>query len=46
MNIHYFFVIDQISKGNSEVEYCSTEDMIDDFMTKPLQVKLFEKFRK
>ena len=46
MNIHCFFVIDQISKGNLEVEYCPTEDMIDDFMTKPLQGKLFEKIRK
>ena len=46
MNIHYFFVTDQISKGNLEVEYCPTGDMIGDFMTKPLQGKLFEKKRK
>ena len=46
MNIRYFFVTDQISKGNLEVEYCPTEEMIGDFMTKPLQGKLFEKFRK
>ena len=37
MNICYFFVTDQISKGNLEVEYCSTNKMIGDFMTKPLQ---------
>ena len=46
MNIRYFFVTDQVSKGNLEIEYCPTGDMIDDFMTKPLQGKLFEKFRK
>ena len=43
MNIRYFFVTDQISKGNLEIEYCPTGDMIGDFMTKPLQGKLFEK---
>ena len=46
MNICYFFVTDQVSKGNLEIEYCPTENMIGDFMTKPLQGKLFEKFRK
>ena len=46
MNIRYFFVTDQVSKGNLEIEYCPTGDMIGDFMTKPLQGKVFEKFRK
>ena len=45
-NIRYFFLTDQIEKGNVQVEYCPTGDMIADFMTKPLQGKLFEKFRK
>ena len=45
-NIHYFFLTDQIQKGNVTVEYCPTTEMIADFMTKPLQGKLFEKFRK
>ena len=45
-NIHYFFLTDQIQKGNVAVEYCSTTEMIADYMTKPLQGKLFEKFRK
>ena len=34
MNMRYFFVTDQISKGNLEVEYCPTAEMISDFMTK------------
>jgi hypothetical protein len=45
-NIRYFFLTDQIKKGNVQVEYCPTGEMIADFMTKPLQGKLFEKFRK
>jgi Reverse transcriptase (RNA-dependent DNA polymerase) len=45
LNIRYFFITDQIEKGNLTVEYCPTGDMIADFMTKPLQGHLFEKFR-
>ena len=44
INIRYFFVTDQIMKGNVRVEYCPTTEMIADFMMKPLQGKLFEKF--
>ena len=46
LNIRYFFLTDQIEKGNVTVEYCPTLEMIADYMTKPLQGKLFEKFRK
>ena len=38
MNIRYFFVTDQVSKGNLEIEYCPTGDMVGDFMTKLLEV--------
>ena len=31
-------------KGEIDLEYCSTEKMIADFLTKPLQGKLFQKF--
>ena len=44
-NIRYFFLTDQVEKGNLRVEYCPTSEMIGDFMTKPLQGKLFRKFR-
>ena len=44
LNIRYFFVTDQIEKGNLMVECCPTGNMVD-FMTKPLQGKQFEKFR-
>ena len=45
INIRYFFVSDQVEKGNLEIEYCPTDDMTADFMTKPLQGEKFLKFR-
>jgi hypothetical protein len=45
INIRYFFVTDQSEKGNVEIEYCPTEDMVADFMTKPLQGPAFVKFK-
>jgi hypothetical protein len=45
LNIRYFFITDQIEKGILEVEYCPTGEMVADFFTKPLQGKLFEKFK-
>ncbi|CAJ1968998.1 unnamed protein product [Cylindrotheca closterium] len=45
INICYFFITDQVEKGNVKVKYCPTEDMIADFMTKPLQGEKFRKFR-
>ena len=45
VNIRYFFLTNQINKGNLSIEYCPTGMMIADFFTKPLQGKLFEEFR-
>ena len=36
----------RFKKGNLTVEYCPTTEIIADFMIKPLQGKLFQKFRK
>ena len=36
LNIRYFFVTDQVEKGNLTIEYCPTDEMLGDFMTKPL----------
>jgi hypothetical protein len=44
LNIRYFFLADQADKGNLSVEYCPTLEMIGDYMSKPLQGKLFVKF--
>ena len=46
INIRYFFLTDQIEKGNLKVQYCPTDAMMADFMTKPLQGKKFIEFRK
>ena len=45
-NIRYFFITDQIARGNMSIDYCPTGEMIADYMSKPLQGHLFEKFRK
>lgn len=37
INIRYFFITDQVEKGIVKIEYCPTDDMESDFMTKPLQ---------
>ena len=45
LNIRYFFITDQVEKGNMQIEYCPTEEMLADFHTKPLQGSKFETFR-
>ena len=44
LNIRYFFLTNQVEKGNLSIEYCPTDEMIGDFMTKPLQGIKFKKF--
>ena len=46
LNIRYFFLTYQVNKGNLVIEYCPTDDMIGDYMTKPLQGNKFIKFKK
>jgi hypothetical protein len=46
VNIRYYFIKDRIANKELSVEYCPTEEMPADFFTKPLQGKLFFKFRK
>ena len=45
INIRYFFVTDRIKKGDVSVEWCPTELMHGDFMTKPTQGALFTRTR-
>jgi hypothetical protein len=45
-NIRYFFLTDQMEKNHLAVEYCPTTGMVADYMSKPLQGKLFQEFRK
>lgn len=45
IDIRFFFIKDRIKKGDIHLLYCPTEDMLADFFTKPLQGKLFLRFR-
>jgi hypothetical protein len=45
INVQYFFITDQISKGEVRVKWCPTKDMVADFLTKPLQGAMFKRFR-
>ena len=45
INIRYFFITDQVSKGKVSIEWCPMADMVADIATKPLQSALFKRFR-
>ena len=45
INIQYFFVIDQVEEGNLSIEYCPTNAMKGDFMTKATQGEKFKTFQ-
>ena len=45
INIRYFFIKDRVDSGDIVLLHCPTYDMVADFFTKPLQGKLFKRFR-
>jgi hypothetical protein len=45
IDIRYFFVTDRINSGDIKIQHMSTENMIADILTKPLQGELFAKLR-
>jgi hypothetical protein len=45
LNICFFFLTDQVEKGNVIFEYCPNDEMVGEFHTKPLQGEKFRKFR-
>ena len=45
MNIRYFFIHDCVINKQVTIEHCSSDDMVADYLTKPLQGKQFYKFR-
>jgi hypothetical protein len=45
LNIRYFFITNQVEKGNAQIKHCGTGSMVRDFFTKPLQGKKFQRFR-
>jgi hypothetical protein len=44
IEIRYYYVADRVAKGDLRVVWCPTDEMIADFLTKPLQGKAFVKF--
>ena len=45
INIRYFFIQDRWKRGEFDIQYCSTDEMLADIFTKPLQGKKFVMFR-
>lgn len=45
LNIRLFFITDQKAKGNIDIQYCPTDQMSGDYMTKPLMGHKFVRFR-
>ena len=45
-DIKYFYITDLIERKEVEIKYCPTDEMIADYMTKPLLGAKFHKFRK
>ena len=46
INIRYFGVKDQLYNGTLTMEYCPTDEMLEELFTKPLQSTLFEIIRR
>ena len=45
ISIQYFFVKDRVDKQEVGIAYCPTEQMVADFLTKPLNGALFRLYR-
>ena len=45
LNVRYFFIKDVVDAGMMEILHSPTEEMVGDFMTKPLQRSKFREFR-
>jgi hypothetical protein len=45
LNIRYFFITDQVEKGNTQIEHCGTNDMIGDFLQRLCKAKSSKDFR-
>ena len=45
ISIKYHFIRDQVDKGSVKLQYCPTEDMVADMLTKGLPKEQFAKLR-
>ena len=43
LNIRYYYLHDCVKRGELDIKHCSTEDMIADYLSKPVQGKQFFK---
>ena len=45
IDVRFFFIKDRVEAGDVEVAFCGTEEMVADFLSKPLQGGVFRRFR-
>ena len=45
IDIRFFFLKDRVDSGDIEIAFCWTENMVADFLSKPLQGSVFGRFR-
>ena len=45
IHIRFFLIQDRWTKGELDIRYCPTDEMVADYFSKPLQGKQFLKFR-
>ena len=45
MNIWYFFLSNHVYQGYVDIQFCPTDEMVGDYMTKPLQEAKFLRFQ-
>jgi len=45
IEVRHYHLVDRIAKGDLTVMWCPTDKMITDFLTKPLQGRMFIQFR-
>jgi hypothetical protein len=45
IEMRYYYVADRVAKEDLRVVWCPTDEMIADFLTKPIQGKAFVKFQ-
>ena len=45
INVRYFAIKDCCDRGELEIQHCPTDDMVGDFMKKPLHGLKFRNFR-
>jgi hypothetical protein len=46
LEIKYFYITDLINRKEVSIEYCPTDKMVADYMTKPLTGKKFFEFKR